>query len=233
MEVTSLNYGAIITRILVPDKNGTIENIVLEFDSLDEYKQHSSNFGAVIGRCAGRIKNAQFELDGRIYQLSSNDNGNHLHGGLHGLDKVVWRTELPTGKILDVDDTPFDFRKGRVIIDGVLSYHPQNVLSGSGYDHFFILSENMNQEIVLSDEERGRILIVETDQPGVVLYTSNQLAHTFAIRGVPARKYLGVCLETQGCPDSLHHPHFPSNILEKGKTFHSVTTYRLEVNLIP
>lgn len=318
MEVSSIDYGCIITEILAPDREGTFENVVLGFDTLEEYQQHSPYFGAVIGRHAGRIANAEFALDGKTYQLEKNDNGNHLHGGLKGFDKVIWDTTIreeknaisleftyvsvdgeegypgnlqmkvtytlnndnelqiayegvsdqrtvvnvtnhsyfnlsgnlkrdiqdhtvtiksdrflelneeliPTGEMLPVENTLFDFRTGRNIKEGVVSSNIQNVLAGNGYDHPFLLAENHNKEISLHDEESGRGLVIETDQPAVVLYVGTQIPDDFTVRGVKSRKYLGLCLETQGLPDSLNHPHFPTAILEKDELYQSVTTYK-------
>ncbi|WP_338470787.1 aldose epimerase family protein [Niallia sp. XMNu-256] len=318
MKVTSLNYGGIITKMMVPDQQGNIENVVLGFDKLEDYQTHSPYFGAIIGRVAGRIGEAQFQLNDEVYQLEKNDRGNHLHGGVKGLDKVIWNVEtvetdenvslvfsylskdgesgypgnvqmkitytlnndnefilayegvsdkttllnvtnhtyfnlsgnvkrdiqdhllqlkskeflqlteelLPTGTILPVEGTPFDFSTGRAIRDGVESEHPQNILAGHGYDHPFLLQDEPDP-IVLKDEESGRSLTIETDQPCVVLYTGNQLEGDFTVHdGVPIRKHLGLCLETQGLPDSIHHPHFPSCILEKGQVYTAYTKWK-------
>jgi aldose 1-epimerase len=320
MEVESINYGCIVTKLLVLDKQGKLENVVLGFDTIEEYIEHSPYFGAVVGRFAGRIKGAEFSLDAS-YTLAKNNGGNHLHGGLKGFDKVLWKPEIkensdsisiefsylskdgeegypgnlqmkvtytltnnnefiisyegvsdkktllnvtnhsyfnlsgdlkrdildhvltiksdrfveldqeliPTGEILPVENTPFDFKEGRPIKDGVESKHPQNILAGKSYDHPFLLAENFNQEIVLHDEESGRVLTIETDQPGVVLYTGNQLSTDFSIRGIQSRRYLGLCLETQGLSDSIHHPHFPSSIVNKDEVFQSTTKYSLRI----
>lgn len=106
---------------------------------------------------------------------------------------------IPTGEFLLVDNTVFDFHTGRKIIEGVTSVHPQNILAGNGYDHPFLLTENNNEEITLVDNESGRVLTVETDQPCVVLYTGNQLTGDFSIRGTQPKKYLGLCLEHKAC----------------------------------
>ncbi len=91
MVVKILNYGGIITDIQVPDKAGQSGNVVLSYDSLSGYRQTGSPyFGALVGRYANRIANAQFTLDGKTYKLAANNNGNTLHGGLKGFDKVVW-----------------------------------------------------------------------------------------------------------------------------------------------
>lgn len=95
MEARITNYGGIVTSLTAPDKDGNFENVVLGFDSLDNYleeKYSNANpyFGALIGRYGNRIGDAEFTLDGEEYQLSANDGDNHLHGGVKGFDKVLW-----------------------------------------------------------------------------------------------------------------------------------------------
>ncbi|PRX20687.1 aldose 1-epimerase [Orenia metallireducens] len=97
LQVNVLNYGGIITKIYAPDKNGKMENVVLGYDNLEDYLTKSPYFGAIIGRHAGRISNAEFKLNGEVYQLAANENENNLHGGT-GLDKRIWEvTELENG----------------------------------------------------------------------------------------------------------------------------------------
>jgi aldose 1-epimerase len=316
MSVTCLDYGCIINELNVPGKEGTPENVVLGFASIEEYIEHSPYFGSVVGRVAGRINKGRFSLDGKDYQLAQNDGQNHLHGGLKGLDKVVWTAEtsqtgenakieftyvspeneegypgtvsfrtvytvtenneliseyyattdkktlinltnhsyfnlsgnfkstildhilqidsdgflelgsdlIPTGKTLDSQGTAFDFRMGRKIVDGTVSNHEQNLLAGRGYDHPFVLSGSKG--ISLTCPESGRILEVETNQPAVVVYTSNQLEGDFTLNGgVKPQPYLAVCLETQKHPDAINHPDFPSIVLEKGEEYYSYTKY--------
>lgn len=90
VQVDVTNYGAIITRVLTPDKHGKVDDIVLGFDSLDGYLKDSPYFGAVVGRVANRIARGHFTLDGTTYSLAVNNGVNALHGGLRGFDKVVW-----------------------------------------------------------------------------------------------------------------------------------------------
>lgn len=315
MEITCINYGCTITRIIAPDRQQNFENIVLGFDSLEEYLKHSPYFGCIVGRVAGRIKGASFELDGKEYHLTKNENGNTLHSGPKSFSHVVWNAEiidndqevgvvfsyrspdgeegfpgnldmkaaytlnnnneltiayngstdqktllnvtnhsyfnlsgnlkrdvlehtlklesdqflelneqfLPTGQMMDVSDTPFDFRSGRKFREGVQTNDPQIELVGQGYDHPFVLSGE--KEILLTDEASGRFLKVETDEVGVVLYTSNSMTSDFSIRGKKAGKYFGVCLETQGLPDAIHHPNFPSIVLDPNENYHTKTKY--------
>lgn len=318
VEIGCINYGCIITKIITPDKDGNYENIVIGYDTFNEYEKDTSFLGAAIGRVAGRIKEGSFELNGRTYNLAKNENKNHLHGGNKGFNLVVWNSEiieneqeigvrfsylspkgeegypgnlkvavtytlnnnnelsirysgmsdedtplnmtnhsyfnlsgdlkrdilnhslriksdhflelneelLPTGEMLDVKGTAFDFTTDRLIQTGVVSDHPQNKLAGEGYDHPFLLNTHHDQEIVLKDIESGRTLTIETDEAGVVVYSGNQMKSEGEFAGVPSRKYLGICLETQGLPDAIHHPHFPSWVLEKDKEYSSVTIYK-------
>ncbi|MFD0826191.1 aldose epimerase family protein [Neobacillus sp. M.A.Huq-85] len=322
MSVSCLNYGCVITKIMVPDRNGTIENVVLGFDNFNDYLEWSPYFGAVVGRVAGRIKDARFELDGKEYLLAKNEGANHLHGGQKGLNSVIWQAEklekdqaigikffyhspdgeegypgnlgtavtylltnnnelqitfeartdqktlvnltnhsyfnlsghikrditehilqldshhflelgpdlIPTGKMIETAGTPFDFSQGRKLRDGMGSTYDQNVLVGNGYDHPLIFSKEGENNVLLKDEGSGRALEVTTDQPCVVLYTGNFLEGPYSISGVSARDYLGVCLETQGFPDAIHHPAFPSIILNPEEVYFGKTTYRFFVN---
>ena len=84
------NYGGIVVSITVPDRNGKFDDVVLGFDNGEGYLQDQPYFGALIGRFANRIANARFTLNGVKYKLAANNNGNSLHGGVKGFDKVVW-----------------------------------------------------------------------------------------------------------------------------------------------
>ncbi|WP_251551529.1 aldose epimerase family protein [Neobacillus muris] len=321
MTVSFLNFGCVITKVLVPDRQGNVENVVLGFDNLDDYLKWSPYFGAVVGRVAGRIQGASFELDGKEYHLTVNEGTNQLHGGNKGFNSVIWQAEpieeeeaagvkffyrsvdgeegypgnletivtylltnenelkisyeartdqptlvnltnhsyfnlsghnkrdvsehnlkldndrfvelgpdlIPTGTLLETSGTPFDFRGGRQIKDGIESVHPQNLLAGNGYDHPLVFSKQGENKILLSEAESGRALEVTTDQPCVVVYTTNQLEGPFTISGVPAKKYLGICLETQGLPDAIHHSEFPSVVLKPEEVYRQLTAFRFFV----
>jgi len=87
------NYGAILVSLEVPDRTGKLADITLGFDALDGYLGEHPYFGAVVGRYANRIGAAKFVLDGVEYKLAANNGDNHLHGGLKGFDKVVWKLD--------------------------------------------------------------------------------------------------------------------------------------------
>ena len=86
-----LDYGGLIRTLWTPDRNGQAGDVVLGFDTLEEYLAGHPYFGVLVGRCANRIGGGSFELDGVRYQLARNINDDHLHGGEGGFDKVVWQ----------------------------------------------------------------------------------------------------------------------------------------------
>lgn len=322
MEVSCLNFGGIITKIITPDQNNKFENVVLGYESYEEYLKNPNFFGALIGRVAGRIQGSQFQLDGETFDVPANEGENHLHGGTPGFHKVVWDVKpfesknevglklfhtsadgengypgtvdvtvtytlnnenqfsiayeaisdkktaftatnhsyfnlsgdlksdilnhevtldsskfveldealIPTGNIPAVDGTVFDFREGRQIKDGSNSDYKQNLVAKNGYDHYFLFDHSKEESVVVKDQESGRKLTVTTDQPGMVMYTSNGLDDSLKLAEGPSKKYLGVCLETQASPASLHHEKgFPSIILEKDEKYVAKTTFAFGV----
>ncbi|MGK2862861.1 MAG: aldose epimerase family protein [Chitinophagaceae bacterium] len=98
VQVSIINYGGTITEILAPDKSGELGNVVLSFDSLSGFLQTGNPyFGSLVGRYGNRIAKARFSLDGKTYNLAANNNGNSLHGGIKGFDKVIWKADKISG----------------------------------------------------------------------------------------------------------------------------------------
>jgi aldose 1-epimerase len=94
IEIKVINYGGIITSMIVKDKDNNYSDIVLGFDKLDDYLKPHSYFGAIIGRFANRIANGKFKINDTEIQLAKNDGNNHLFGGVKGFDKVLWDYEI-------------------------------------------------------------------------------------------------------------------------------------------
>lgn len=92
--MSCMDYGCVITEIIAPDRDGKLENVVLGFDTLEEYESDPNFFGAMIGRFSGRIKEGSFTLDEEDYQLDRNSNGHNLHGGPGGLHSVLWDSKV-------------------------------------------------------------------------------------------------------------------------------------------
>ena len=91
--ISFLDYGGIITEIMVPDQHGKKENITLAYKDYKDYLENPNYFGAIIGRVAGRIQNGTFKLNGTRYYLDKNNGSHTLHGGLQGFHQVIWKTE--------------------------------------------------------------------------------------------------------------------------------------------
>ncbi|HMA54513.1 MAG TPA: aldose epimerase family protein [Acidobacteriota bacterium] len=317
LEARVMTYGAILVSLKVPDRTGALADVNLGFDSLDGYLGTHPYFGAVIGRYGNRIAKARFDLDGVEYRLAANNNGNSLHGGLKGFDKVVWKAEpvkvaygtgvrltylskdmeegfpgnlsvtvvytltdtneleiryeaatdkatpvnltnhaywnlkgegqgdvlgqrlqieadkitavdsaanlIPTGEIVPVAGTPFDFTSPHAIGERIAQVE-------GGYDHNFVLRSGggiLALAARVEEPTNGRVLEIWTDQPGIQLYTGNFLDGTVAGKGGhPYGKHFAFCLETQHYPDSPNHPNFPSTILRPGQTYRTVTVHK-------
>lgn len=322
MDLKITNYGGAITSLHVPDRHGEMADVVLGYETLEEYVKNPRFFGALIGRFANRIALGKFKLDDVEFQLIQNNGPNHLHGGLKGFDKVVWQaheesteneaavrlsylskdgeegypgnltvnvsyivyrdnelrieyhattdkdtiinltnhsyfnlagtgdilnhqlminagqftptgpTLIPTGELLDVDDTPMDFRQATAI--GLRIKEPYEQLGFvGGYDHNFVL-QGLNGQLSLAaqvlEPSSGRVLEILTTQPGLQFYSGNFLDGSLVgKRGAIYNKYAGFCLETQHFPDSPNHANFPSTVLRAGEEFKQVAILRFLV----
>ncbi len=103
LRVKIMTYGATIISVETPDRDGKPANITLAMDSLEGYLKGVPYFGATVGRYANRIAKGKFSIDGKQYTLATNNDANHLHGGLRGFDKVVWKAEpIETDKCVGV-----------------------------------------------------------------------------------------------------------------------------------
>lgn len=97
IEVVLSSLGAAIHSIRTPDRDGRMADVVLGFETLDQWVTNPPFFGVVVGRYANRIARGRFTLDGVTYTLATNNGQNHLHGGNRGFDKVVWQAEPVEG----------------------------------------------------------------------------------------------------------------------------------------
>ncbi|MFV7233964.1 aldose epimerase family protein [Flavobacterium sp. ZB4R12] len=324
MEVNIITYGGIISSLKVPNKAGVSEEVVIGFNSLEQYMKPNPYFGALIGRYGNRIAKGKFTLDGKEYSLAINNTPNALHGGPEGFHRVVWTaaeakggdsaslklkyvskdmeegypgnltvfvtytlkndnsldvlyeattdkktivnltqhsyfnlssdfskpildheitidadklvpvdaTLIPTGKLTDVTNTPFDFRKPKVV-GAAIEAKDDQLKKGLGYDHCWVLNNQGKGERFAAsayDAGSGRLLEVYTDQPGIQLYTGNFLDGTLPMRngGTYAHR-TGLCLETQHYPDSPNQKDFPSTVLNPGENYKTKTTFKFSV----
>ncbi len=140
--------------------------------------------------------------------------------------------QIPSGEIMPVTGTAFDFRQPVAIGDRVDRDEPQMALA-RGLDHNFVLNKNyaLDWAARLSDPESGITLEVLTTEPGIQVYSTNNVKPgQFNARGEEIQKRNGLALETQHFPDSPNQPGFPSTLLKPGESFHSTTIFRFAVD---
>ncbi|GAB4827312.1 hypothetical protein Ancab_034198 [Ancistrocladus abbreviatus] len=312
------NRGAAIVSLILPDKSGKLADVVLGFDSVKEYENDTTYFGAIVGRVANRIGGAQYTYNGTHYRLVANEGKNMLHGGPKGFSKVLWKVDkhhpqdhspyiiftynsfdgeegfpgdlkvkvtykliddnilavtmtakainkatpvnlaqhtywnlgghnsgtilshkikifgsyitpvdkylIPIGKIQSVKGTPYDFLQPHTIGSriGQLS---------NGYDINYFLdveegSPLLKHAAIVKDEASGRGLELLTSAPGMQFYTSNKLKDVKGKEGFVYGPHAALCLETQGFPDAVNHPNFPSIIINAGETYKHYMLYK-------
>ncbi|KAJ8447066.1 hypothetical protein Cgig2_025443 [Carnegiea gigantea] len=291
MHAKLTNWGASLMAFYVPDKNGKMEDVVLGFDNVDDYKNDTVYFGATVGRVANRIGGAKFTLDGKTYNLTANDGKNTLHGfpgklkvqvtykliskgdamtikmtakagkqatpvnlahhtywnlGGHNSGDILSHkiritgshitptdSELiPTGEIKPVEGTSYDFLKPRPI-GSTIGELPK------GYDINYCLDQDHKKEghgeyvqsfkkplVVLEDPKSGRRMEIGSNQIGLQFYTGGQLKNVKGKEGAVYKAFAGLALETQGYPDAVNHPNFPSQILKPGERYEHFIVFK-------
>lgn len=312
-----ITYGAIITSLRVPDRDGKLADVVLGFDDLQAYVADSPYFGAIVGRVANRIRGAAFELDGQRHTLAANNGKHHLHGGTRGFDKLLWSArpasdpavasvqlslvspdgdegypgtltasvtytltdeneldvdmrattdratlvnlaqhsyfnlggagsgsvaeqeltlfadhytpgdpQVPDGRVLGVQGTPFDFTRAKAIGRDLAAAG----LDPRGYDHNFVVRgapHALRPVARVYDLGSGRVLALDADQPGVQLYTGNHLDGSLRGKGAQYPQHAGFCLETQVFPDAVNVPAWREGaILRPGGEYRHHMIYR-------
>lgn len=304
-----INYGAIVTKFSI---KGT--DVVLGYDTLDEYIKTTDYYGATVGRVCNRIAYGKFNLNGKEYSLAINNGNNSLHGGKLGFNKRIFDYEVqgekliltylspdgeegypanllvkviyyldgdglhidfsgtsdgdtlcnmtnhsffnlnghgngdvlghklyidgdyilpindnfvPTGSKMAVLDTPFDFLGEEVVGKRVDANDEQLKIAG-GYDHAYVLNgSGMRKVARLVGDKTGIKLDVYTDQPSMQFYGGNFLDND---KGKGGKIYIyrsAICLETQGYPNAVNCPEYPSVVLKKGQTYSAKTIYKL------
>lgn len=314
-----INYGGIVTKILVKDKSGIIRDVVLGRASLAEYENNDGYIGAAIGRHANRIAKGEFEISGKNFKVGINENSNSLHGGVIGFDKKVWEAEevagenaliltytsadgeegfpgelkvtmkytvtddnsfkieynavsdkdtlcnltnhsyfnlgghesgaiynhilqinaecytpndeegMPTGEVLSVAGTPFDFRAPKPIGQDIKADFEQINLFG-GYDHNFpICGRGYRLAARAASPDTGITMEVYTNQPSMQLYTSNGLPKGVKKGEKEYNVHDAFCCETQVFPNSMAHSHYPNPVLKAGEVYEHICEYKFTV----
>jgi aldose 1-epimerase len=147
---------------------------------------------------------------------------------------AVNKVLIPTGVLMPVAGTPFDFTKPHVVGDRINDTSSEQIALGGGYDHCWALDKpagSYAKIATVNDPVSGRKMTVSTDQPGVQFYTGNFLdGHLTDKSGVKITKRHGLCLETEHFPDSPNQPTFPTSVLRPGEVYKTKTAYQFSVN---
>lgn len=157
----------------------------------------------------------------------------HQSGDILGHYVRLWASHItpvneqliPTGEFLSVDGTPFDFKDARRIGDHIIDVP-------GGYDHNYVLGNDANDEgdlhlaARIKDLETGRVMDVLTNAPGMQFYTGNFVPDIEGKDGSKYRKHSGLCLETQGLPNAVNQPKFPSIIYNPGQLYRHIMVHR-------
>ena len=134
----------------------------------------------------------------------------------------------PTGEILPVDGTPFDFREEKTIGENLAIKHKQIELF-DGYDHNFVLDgRGLRKATVYTGDKTGISLEMYTDCPGVQIYIPTRKPDGKTKDGAAYCRYNAICLETQAFPNAMKHSHFPTTVVKAGEKYDSVTEYRFK-----
>ncbi|XP_042401187.1 galactose mutarotase-like [Zingiber officinale] len=170
------------------------------------------------------------------WNLGGHDSGSVLHHKLQISASRMTQVDdrsLPTGKIVPVHGTPFDFRSPTEVgsrISKLLAQQPDV----GGYDVNYVLDrkfEGTYKMAEVEDRRSGRVLEICSDAPAMRLETGNLLDHVRGKGGHYYEKHSGLCLATQGFPDAVNHPNFPSQVYSPGQTYHHDLLYRFTAKI--
>ena len=141
-------------------------------------------------------------------------------------------TSIPTGEILKVEGTPFDFRTPKLVGKDIEADDEQ-IKNGSGFDHNYILNKKEPGELSLAcrlkDPKSGRVLETYTTEPGLQFYSGNFLSGIKGQHDATFPKRSGLCFEAQHFPDTPNRPYFPTVILKPGEIYTQKTVYKFDV----
>lgn len=236
-----VGYDRIIWDMQVDEENLTV---TFSHHSPDMEQGFPGNFDVTVAYTLTEDNAIKITYDGKSDKDTIANMTNHSYFNLEGhdsgtiLDHVLWidadgitavdAESIPTGEILPVEGSPFDFRQEKPIGRDIAQDNEQ-LKMGGGYDHNFALNTDgtMKKIAQVKAPVSGRMMEVFTDCVGVQLYTGNFIENTqIGKDGKAYDKRFGFCLETQFYPDAVNHENFASPVLKAGETYHTETIYK-------
>ena len=164
------------------------------------------------------------------FNLNGHDSGDVLgHTVLLDADYFTRATaqSIPTGELVDVTQTPMDFRKPRLLGEDIDAAY-EAVQFGAGYDHNWVLKNNGKfDKVAQAEGDKTKIVMeVYTDLPGIQMYTANFLDNEAGKEGAVYGRRAGVCFETQYFPDAVNKENFVSSVCKAGENYHTMTEFK-------
>lgn len=317
LKLQMIDYGATVVRFETPDRDGKLANIVLTCPDMAGFEACTMYFNGSVGRYCNRIANGRFSIKDQEYELAQNNGDHHLHGGVRGFDKLMWKGEpfshngsrgvvfslmspdgdegypgnlnvtatytltdnnelivefkattdkatpvsltnhnywnlagtgtilehklqlfadnyipvddsgIPTGELLAVKNTPFDFLDFQPIGNRFAELVGEPI----GYDHCYEINGkpgDLRMAAKVHDPASGRTMEIKSTEPGIQFYTGKFLAGTVASGNYA--QYSAFCLETQHFPDSPNQSKFPSSILNPNESYFHKTVHTFGVS---
>ncbi|EAE7073541.1 galactose mutarotase [Listeria monocytogenes] len=237
-----LNFSKKIWNVTVEKE---LDQIVMTFDYCwaDGENGYPGNINARMTYTFNNKNEWLIDYEAKSDQPTIYNPSNHIYFNLSGetgstvLQHQLWINSdrflsidgesIPIGEKRSVENTIFDLRAGREVVEITQSQDQQIKLVGAGLDHAFILKhENGRPDAVLFDPQSGRRLEMETESDSVLVYTANSLDSTFEIDGRAVPKYAGITMETQGLVDAINQDGFGDIVLRPEKPFTSRTAFR-------
>ncbi|GFZ07753.1 Galactose mutarotase-like superfamily protein [Actinidia rufa] len=236
------NFGATVLSLILPDKKGKLDDVVIGFETIDGIRgaKFTLKFNinlllmkeTTCSMAKALNKATPVNLASHTYwNLGGHNSGDIFSHNLQLLASKITPVDsqlIPTGQIVSVEGTPYDFRQPRPIGSRF------NELA-DGYDINYVVdsvggNKRLKKVAVVQESKSGRRMELWSNAPGVQFYTSNTLGSVKGKDGFIYSNYAALCLETQGFPDSVNHPNFPSQIVNPGDSYNHVMVYRFTAN---